>query len=321
MTEALSTVTFALALLLYAAASVLFYLDVARFARKSGSTARTSYSESPAANRPPSVAPPPLPSSDLAPRLLGVGALGHLGYVALASFVAHVCPIHSVHFFLSVASIFSIAAYLFLRRRFRISALGLLVSPLGLAFLLGTYFLGKPAPEPHLSPVFITLHVLSNLLGVALFLLAGAAATLYLVHERRIKEKKRSTSRIHNLPPLDTLDHAVHRFLIAGFPLLTLGIISGTYWAQKLEVGSPDEVMRTIFGYATWLLIAGVLLLRAAAGWRGRRAAYGTIAGLACAATVLVIYLVRPGEEGGAPIKRGTLPAGERALSTFTAKG
>ncbi|MEO5730930.1 MAG: cytochrome c biogenesis protein CcsA, partial [Byssovorax sp.] len=108
-----------------------------------------------------------------------------------------------------------------------------------------------------------------------------------------IKAKKLPAGR-SVLPPLDTLDRAVHRFLVAGFPLLTLGIISGTYWARKLESGSPDEVVRTIFGYATWLLIAGVLLLRAAAGWRGRRAAYGTIAGLACATTVLVIYLVRP---------------------------
>jgi ABC-type uncharacterized transport system permease subunit len=141
--------------------------------------------------------------------------------------------------------------------------------------------------------VFITLHVLANLLGVALFLLAGGAAGLYLVQERRIKAKKLPAGR-SVLPPLDTLDRAVHRFLVAGFPLLTLGIVSGTYWAQKLETGSPDEVMRTIFGYATWLLIAGVLLLRAAAGWRGRRAAYGTIAGLACATAVLVIYLVRP---------------------------
>ena len=36
-----------------------------------------------------------------------------------------------------------------------------------------------------------------------------------------------------------------------------------------------------------------VLFLRAAAGWRGRRAAYGTIAGFAFAVLVLVLYLVR----------------------------
>lgn len=275
MTQALSAVTFGIALLFYGAASALFYLQIARLRG-------TGIVETEGEKR-----------VELAPRLLALGAIGHAGYVVLASLVAHVCPVHSVHFVLSIASLFSIAAYLTLRRRFRIQALGLLVAPLGLAFLLGTFFLGKPMPEPRLSPVFITLHVLANLLGVALFLLAGGAAGLYLVQERRIKAKKLPAGR-SVLPPLDTLDRAVHRFLVAGFPLLTLGIVSGTYWAQKLETGSPDEVMRTIFGYATWLLIAGVLLLRAAAGWRGRRAAYGTIAGLACATAVLVIYLVRP---------------------------
>jgi ABC-type uncharacterized transport system permease subunit len=293
MTEALSTVTFALALLLYGGASVLFYLEVAR--QRAG--AQVSPPPPPSSR---AGARPLVPAGELAPRLLTAGAIGHAAYVGLASFVAHVCPIRSVHFLLSVASLFSIAGYLTLRRRFRIGPLGLLVSPLGLAFLLGTYFLGKPGPEPKLSAVFIALHVLANLLGVALFLLAGGAAALYLVQEKRLKQKRKVAPRIANLPPLDALDHAEHRFLVAGFPLLTLGIITGTYWAQKLEVGSPDEVMRTVFGYATWLLIAGVLLLRAAAGWRGKRSAYGTLAGLVCAAAVLLIYLIRPALEIGA---------------------
>ncbi len=295
MTQALSAMTFGLALLFYGAASVLFYLEIARL-RGAGIVDPTDEKR-----------------ADLAPRLLALGAIGHAGYVILASAVAHVCPIHSIHFVLSIASLFSIAAYLTLRRRFRIQALGLLVAPLGLAFLLGTFFLGKPMPEPRLSPVFITLHVLANLLGVALFLLAGGAAGLYLVQERRIKAKKLPAGR-SVLPPLDTLDQAVHRFLVAGFPLLTLGIVSGTYWAQKLETGSADEVMRTIFGYATWFLIAGVLLLRAAAGWRGRRAAYGTIAGLACATAVLVIYLVRP--SGLRPPSGGSLPGSSIVTET-----
>jgi ABC-type uncharacterized transport system permease subunit len=312
MIELLLALTFAAAALLYGGASTLFYLDVLSPgvrgahpgpARDAGRRGRAHEG---AASGPKLRAPPESPSSAqkvaepprlrLASGLLCAAALGHAAYVALASFVAHVCPIHSVHFLLSVASLFASATYLTLRTRFRIDALGLLVSPLGLAFLLGTYFLGKAAPEPRLTPLFITLHVVTNLLGVALFLLAGGAAGLYLVQERRIKEK-RHTSRIGNLPPLDTLDTAEHRFLVAGFPLLTLGIVTGTYWAHKLETGSPEEVMRTVFGYATWFLIGGVLLLRAAAGWRGRRSAYGTIAGLVCATAVLVIYLVRPSSE------------------------
>ncbi|WP_437336983.1 cytochrome c biogenesis protein CcsA [Sorangium sp. So ce394] len=297
MPEVISGISFALALLFYGAASALFFLDVARSRARlpsSGELPRLlgggAHAHDPAA-RPSATAA--ARASRHAPLLLGLGALGHATYVTLASFVARVCPVHSVHFMLSVASLLAIAVYLVARRRFRIDALGLLIGPLGLAFLLGTFFLGKPHSEQKLSPLFIAAHVMANLLGIALFLLAGAAAALYLVQEKRLK-RKRHVERMGGLPPLDTLDHAVHRFLIAGFPLLTLGIVTGTYWAHQLEMGSTEEVMRAIFGYATWLLIALVLLLRAAAGWRGRRAAYGTIAGLACAAAVLVIYLVRP---------------------------
>lgn len=269
MTAVFTTLSFAAAALLYAAASVLFFSAIAK---QRGPTPR------------------PLAA---APRLLASAALAHSVYIGLASFVAHVCPVHSVHFLLSVASLLAVAIYFIARLRFRIDALGLIVGPLGLAFLLGTYFLGAPHPSLNLGSFFIAAHVLANLLGVALFLLAFGAAALYLIQEKRLKNK-RSLLSIGTLPPLDLLDRAEHRFLIAGFPLLTLGIITGTYWAQKLETGSTDEVMRIVLGYATWLLFAGVLLLRAAVGFRGKRAAYGTIAGFVCAAAVIVIYLVRP---------------------------
>lgn len=294
MTTALASLTFALAILFYGASSALFFTEVARHKGKGslGGPPSRSAPLPPSSSDAAPVASSPRPAR-FAPALLGAGALFHAGYVCIASFVAHVCPVHSVHFILSIAAILAASVYLVARRRFRIDALGLIVGPLGLAFLLSTYFLGAPDPGHKLSPLFIAAHVLANLLGVALFLLAGAAAALYLVQEKRLKQK-RHIARIGNLPPLDTLDSAIHRFLVAGFPLLTLGIITGTLWARRLEAGSPDEVMRVVLGYATWLLIALVLLLRAAAGWRGRRAAYGTIAGFVCAAAVIVVYIVRP---------------------------
>ena len=75
--------------------------------------------------------------------------------------------------------------------------------------------------------------------------------------------------------------------------MLTIGIITGAVWAERVESGSAAEVWRSLFGYATWMLFATVLLLRGWRGWRGKRAAYGTIAGFAFAFVVLVIYLVR----------------------------
>jgi ABC-type uncharacterized transport system permease subunit len=256
---------FAMAVLLYGAAATLYYLEVAR----SGEPRRG------------------------APTLLGAGALAHATYVVHESFVTHVCPVHSVHFILSMASLLTTVVYLAARRRFRVHALGLVVAPLGLVLALGTFFIGSGRPEARLPASFIGLHVFSNLVGVALFLLACGAAVMYLLQERRLKSKTAPLGGA-SLPPLDALDRALHRFLLGGFALLTLGVATGTVWAHELEKGSLDQVLRTVLGWATWLLVAGVLLLRVAAGWRGRRAAYGTMAGFAGAAMVLVIYLVRP---------------------------
>lgn len=270
MQDAASAIAFTLALVLYGVASALFFGGILR--EKADAEARSR-------------------ATKLAPTLLAIAALVHAAYVLKASVVAHVCPIRSVHFFLSVASLVATSTYLALRRRFRIEALGVLVGPLGLALLLCTYFLGAPSAEPHLSPAFISLHVVANLLGVALFWLAGGAAGLYLLQEKRLKEKRLGKS---SLPPLDALDRAVHRFLLIGFPLLTLGILTGTFWAKQLETGTPEEVMRIVFSFVMWALIAGVLVMRVTMGWRGRRAAYGTIACIVCSAAVLAIYLVRP---------------------------
>jgi ABC-type uncharacterized transport system permease subunit len=307
MIAVLTTSTFLAAVLLYAGATVLFFLDVVR-APRGGPGAR-----------PGPARPPGPPRVVTGPRLLAAAGVMHAVHITFASFVAKVCPIHSVHFMLSVAALLAVAIYLPARRRFRVEALGLLVAPLGLVFVMGTFLLGRPEQEPRASPMFIALHVLSNLLGVALFLLAGGAAILYLVQDNRLKTKRHPIAK--GLGALETLDLAVHRFLIAAFPMVTLGIVTGTYWARKLETGAPDEVMRAIFGYATWLFVAGVLLLRAAAGLRGRRAAYGTILGLGCTIAVLVIYLVRPGAPPPVPAASGHSGAAGAIVAPRAEKG
>jgi ABC-type uncharacterized transport system permease subunit len=225
-----------------------------------------------------------------APGMLAAAGALHGAYIVLASLLAHVCPIKSIHFVASVAALLATALYLVLRRRAHIEALGAFIAPAALTFVLGSRFVG--GAEHPVGGGLIALHVTANVLGDALFLLATAAAVLYLVEERRLKQK-RAARLFGRLPPLDVLDRAEHRFLLTGFPLLTLGIITGTVWAQKLEMGTPAEIARALFAYATWMLFASVLIMRAALGWRGRRAAYGTIAGFVFAVAVLVVYLVR----------------------------
>jgi ABC-type uncharacterized transport system permease subunit len=231
-----------------------------------------------------------------APRVLAMAVVLHAGYVCVASVLANICPVQSMHFVGSIAALFAAGVYLILRKRANIDALGAFVAPVALTFVLGSRFVGSP--DHVVGGGLLAVHVTVNVLGDALFLLASGAAVLYLVEERRLKQK-RGASLFGRLPPLDALDRAEHRLLLTGFPLLTLGIITGTAWAHRIESGSFAETARALFAYATWVLFAAVLVMRALLGWRGRRAAYGTLAGFLFAVAVLIVYLVR-GQTGGA---------------------
>jgi ABC-type uncharacterized transport system permease subunit len=225
--------------------------------------------------------------------LVGAAAALHSVHIVVSSLVLDLCPIKGIHFALSVVSVLACAAYLAMRSRFRIDAVGVIVAPLALTFLVGSAAAHADASAAgSLKSAVLPVHVLANLFGEALFVLAFAAAVAYLVADKQLK-KKHVAGVASRLPPLDALDRAEHAFLLAGFPMLTVGIITGAFWAERVESGSAVEVWRSLFGYATWALFAGVLLLRAWRGWRGKRAAYGTIAGFAFALVVLVIYLVR----------------------------
>jgi len=230
----------------------------------------------------------------VAPLLLLVGVVLHAAQIVVSSFVLHVCPVEGMHFGMSVVSVVACATYLAMRGRYHIDVVGAFVAPLALTFLVASRFVAVDAPEPSLRmrSAILPVHVTVNLLGDALFTLAFAAAVAYLVQENQVK-KKRLGGVFLRLPPLDALDQAEHKFLLAGFPLLTIGILTGTIWARRVEGGVGADVGRALFGYATWLLFAAVLFLRAAAGWRGRRAAYGTIAGFGFAVVVLILYLLK----------------------------
>jgi ABC-type uncharacterized transport system permease subunit len=122
------------------------------------------------------------------------------------------------------------------------------------------------------------------LAGTAAFTLAFAMALAYLLQEREVK-KKRLGGVFKRLPPLDTLDTVGYRCVAVGLPALTLGIVTGFFVGAGASV-----VWQQYVGMGAWVLFAGVLVLRLAAGWRGRRAAIGTILGYASALVVLAGY-------------------------------
>ena len=248
-----------------------------------------------------------------AARLVAVGAMFHASHIVAASLVWRVCPVAGIHFPMSVATMLMATGYALFHKKWRLEVLGAFVAPLALTAHLALRFTGSGPldPTPRFRSAMLPVHVTMNLLGIALFSLAFAAAALFLVQERLLKQK-RTMGLFKRLPPLDALDRAEHRFLLAGFPLLTLGIITGTLFVRRVDAVTAADIARTGFGYATWILAAAVLFLRASAGWRGRRAAYGTIAGFGFALLVLALYTFRE----PAPKEPARPHAGERAHVT-----
>jgi ABC-type uncharacterized transport system permease subunit len=223
-------------------------------------------------------------------RMLGVAVVAHGVYIILASVIANVCPVLSLHFFLSMAALVASALYLLIGRRARIDALGAYLAPIALALVVGSQLLGTPRRD--VGGALLALHVTVNVFGDALFLLAAVTAALYLVEHRGLKTKH-AAGIFGRLPPLDALDRAEHGFLLTGFALLTVGIATGVLRTHQVPEASPGGTVRAALAWGTWLVFGAVIAARSWLGWRGRRAAWGTIAGFALAVAVLAAYVVK----------------------------
>ena len=269
-----ATIAFCLGVIAYSVAATLFFLDLAR---RDPSAARTQW----------------------APRTLAIGGALHAMHVVTASLLSRVCPIDSLHFALSFTALIAVGAYLALRERLRLYALGAFIAPIALTFLVGAQFVNQSSEAVlGISRTLLMFHIAANVGGVGFFLIAGAAGSVYLVQERRLRTKKRVALSSSRLPPLDALDLTSHRLLLAGFPLLTFGVVTGAVFSHQISSLGSAEFLRSVLGYATWLLLGTVLVLRKTAGFRGRKAAYGTIAGVVCMLLVMLLYAVRSSSGG-----------------------
>ena len=126
------------------------------------------------------------------------------------------------------------------------------------------------------STLFLVLHVGLLLAGFAGLTLAAALAGLYLWQERELKRRSPRLLRLR-APSLVTLESLFARTVLFSLPALTLGMAVGF---ARLRHGSQLDPL-IVMTVLTWALYGGFLIVRLGAGWRGRRAAYTTLAGFA----------------------------------------
>ncbi|MFH0809302.1 MAG: c-type cytochrome biogenesis protein CcsB [Pseudomonadota bacterium] len=190
-----------------------------------------------------------------------------------------------------------VVLYLVFDFRYQVKGLGAFVSPAALLLMLWSNALPKevlPLPAV-LDSYWHPVHVVSSFGGYALFTLAAAAGLMYLFQEREIKSKK--IGRFYDrLPALQVLDTLNHRCISIGFTLLTIGIISGSIWAQNAWGSYWSWDPKETWSLITWFLYAALFHERLAVGWRGRRAAVLAIIGfVAVLFTFFGVSLLLPG--------------------------
>jgi ABC-type uncharacterized transport system permease subunit len=172
---------------------------------------------------------------------------------------------------------FVVGAYLIWGCRARYRVLGVTVLPLA-AVLLALAHAGG-GTDAHgasrYSNLFLVLHVGFVLAAFAGFTLAAGMSALYLWQERRLKRRESTILRVR-APALARLDELTARTIAVALPALTIAIAVGI--ARLRDRGGGIDALMAVTLVA-WVVYAVFLVLRAARGLSGRRAAYLVLAG------------------------------------------
>ncbi len=171
--------------------------------------------------------------------------------------------------------------YLIIIRLTDLRALGSFVMPVAFIAILISYSFSVDTSTPSelLKTYWIIPHVTLIILAYAAFIAAFGFGLMYLMAEKKIREKTHSP--FHNLlPSLGISDEFGYRCTILGVILFTMGVIIGSLWTQYIQElpwkWLDPKVISTLI---TWLIYVAQIGIRQFWGWRGRKAAYASIIG------------------------------------------
>ncbi len=219
-----------------------------------------------------------------------VGAVFHLVSIVEEGLAVGRFPVINLYQSSSLIGLLITVLFLLVYWRYKYESLSVFIFPIVFIFTL-VASLGHPV-EPWSNPVlrssWLFIHVVLALLGYAALFVTCVAAIMYLIQERELKSKKPRTF-YYRLPPLGALDELGYKTMAAGFVLITLGVITGSFWAF-IEWGTNWVVdPKIILSFVTWGIYLVMIFTRWAVGWRGRKAAYFAIVGFCCAAVTWMV--------------------------------
>lgn len=172
--------------------------------------------------------------------------------------------------------------YLLIERKFKIKTAGAFVTPF--PFIIMAYASLTPNEIQPLVPAlqsnWLISHVVTCFVGYSAFAVSFGVSFLYLF---KVKAEKRSGKKegafLGYLPSSEVLDEVSYKTIAIGFPLLTIGIITGAFWANVAWGTYWSWDPKETWSLIVWLIYAAYLHARITKGWRGTKAALLSIVG------------------------------------------
>ncbi|MBM7623078.1 c-type cytochrome biogenesis protein CcsB [Sporohalobacter salinus] len=182
-----------------------------------------------------------------------------------------------------------IIIYMLIEYLYKFRVLGAFILPVNSLLLLYAIFLPNDLnnlPES-MQSIWLSIHTSTIFVGYGVFTLAFCVSIAYLIQEKQLQDKKLSIF-YHRLPPLEKLEQLNLQLVAVGFPLLTIGIITGSLWAKEVWGMYWNWNIKQIWVSIIWLIYALYLHNRISGKWRGKKSVYITIVGFLA---ILFTYL------------------------------
>ncbi len=193
-------------------------------------------------------------------------------------------PLSNMYESMSFFALCVMAAYLVVEWRFKVKTLGAVVAPIAFIILAANalFFPDEIRPlVPALQSNWLLYHVITSFVSYGAFAVSFGISLVYLIKMRAEKGGLKEGSILAIFPDLKVLDEVNYKSIAVGFPLLSLGIITGAAWANYAWGTYWSWDPKETWSLITWFIYAAYLHARLTRGWQGKRAAVLSIIGFA----------------------------------------
>jgi cytochrome c-type biogenesis protein CcsB len=204
--------------------------------------------------------------------LAAVGFVPHTLSIAARWTVSYSSPFVTIAESLALGTWVSVLLYLLVQLGTKkVRVLGVLVMPV-VFVLIGWAGTLRTAPStkdlaPALQSGWLWVHIVGASTGFSAVLIAAGLGLLFLVKQRL------QTGIAERIPELPVLDDLSYRFVVGGFTMYGVMLVSGAFWANQAKGTFWNWDPVEVWSLVSWLVYGIYLHLRVTMGWRGQRLA------------------------------------------------